>query len=255
MSGGQIHPIPALQRMAAIQARFAVRQPSSGFRELLKTATTAESATSGPPPTTATSTRANESVSLGELLSVRSGSSGTRFAGGARLASSAGGPRPLGQLTSPVGVSTYLLSRGVHRRNGRLQNTGVLAPVSGTTTGRGSLLAPAAVAWERMRAAASAEGVGIMATDTYRTWESQARAYSRYLDGSKTAHVLPPGESQHGLGLAVDLTNGTGVLRKTDAQWRWMSQNGPRYGWHPISNEAWHWEFRGVTDPVALRES
>lgn len=128
-------------------------------------------------------------------------------------------------------------------RNGRLDPSRLTA-VSGGWNGTGMLLPPAAASWERMRAAAAADGITLLAVDTYRSWETQAAARAEYEAGRKSAYVAPPGESLHGLGLAVDLTNGH-LIGPGDPEWEWMVANGPRFGWGPISNESWHWEYRG----------
>jgi LAS superfamily LD-carboxypeptidase LdcB len=96
-----------------------------------------------------------------------------------------------------------------------------------------------------MRAAAAADGIDLQVVDAYRSWEVQAAAYEDYLAGRKNANVLPPGTSEHGEGLAVDFTNGA-ILDEGDPEWRWLQQHGREYGWYPISNETWHWEFRGM---------
>ena len=161
------------------------------------------------------------------------------------------GPARVAAPLDPVdGVMTagqlqmYLFEHQIEQRNGRLTSAD-LVPISGTWHGRGSLLPPAASAWETMREAAAADGIDLRAIDTYRTWESQDRAHRRHLAGEKEANVLPAGTSEHGNGLAVDITNGS-IIDRGDPEWRWLDRNAARFGWHPISNEAWHWEFRGV---------
>ena len=117
--------------------------------------------------------------------------------------------------------------------------------VSGAWNGTGYLLPPAAAAWEEMRAAAAADGVELRAIDTYRSYDVQEGAYQAHLRGEKTANVLPPGESEHGNGLAVDITNGH-LVGVGDREYTWLRTNAAQYGWFPISNESWHWEFRGT---------
>lgn len=59
------------------------------------------------------------------------------------------------------------------------------------------------------------------------------------------------GRSFHGWGLAIDLNGPGGLLGFGDAQFAWLMENGPNYGWYlPFwagsggSNpEPWHWEF------------
>ena len=196
--------------------------------------TTAESEEGVAPPISldfASSTPYVRSVTLGGMVGV--------------------GPATVATPLDPVdGVMTarqlqmYLFEHQIEQRNGRLSSTD-LVPIGGTWHGRGSLLPPAAAAWEKMREAAAADGIQLMAIDTYRTWESQDRAHRQHLAGVKKANVLPAGTSEHGNGLAVDITNGS-IIDRGDPEWRWLDANATRFGWHPISNEAWHWEFRGV---------
>jgi LAS superfamily LD-carboxypeptidase LdcB len=58
-----------------------------------------------------------------------------------------------------------------------------------------------------------------------------------------------PGTSNHGWGLAVDLSGG--MSSYGSAQYKWMRENAPKYGWdNPTwaraggnKHEPWHWEF------------
>ncbi len=151
---------------------------------------------------------------------------------------------PEGSVMTSSQLNDYLRGNQVEPRNGRLEPQ-ELTPVSGSWHGNGSLLPPAAQAWELMRSAAALDGINLQAIDTYRTWGSQERAYQAHLRGEKTANVLPPGKSRHGAGLAVDITTGT-IIDRNDREWQWLDSNARSFGWHPISNETWHWEFRGV---------
>jgi hypothetical protein len=70
--------------------------------------------------------------------------------------------------------------------------------------------------------------------------------------------IARPGQSNHGWGRAVDFGNGQRVLSCSDTAFAWLQENGGRYGWvHPdwarcgrSSQEAWHWEWGGVTDDL-----
>lgn len=141
-------------------------------------------------------------------------------------------------------LEMYLFEHQVEQRNGHLHAEDLI-PVSGSWHGTGRLLPPAAASWEKMREAAAADGIDLMTIDTYRTWESQDRAHRQHLAGIKKANVLPAGTSEHGNGLAVDITNGS-IISRNDTEYQWLDRNAARFGWHGISNEAWHWEFRGV---------
>lgn len=148
-----------------------------------------------------------------------------------------------GKVLTPQ-LESFLRVHGIREQNGRLGDSGLMVPVSGSWHGNGKLLAPAAESWEQMRAAAAANGVDLRAIDTYRSYDVQASAYQDHLSGKKKANVLPPGRSEHGNGLAVDVTNGA-LVGPGDVEWDWLNANASRFGWHPISNESWHWEFRG----------
>ena len=155
---------------------------------------------------------------------------------------------PPRQLPTTIALSSelteYLRVHGIEARNGRLDRSELTA-ISGGWNGSGYLLPPAAAAWEEMRAAAAMDGVNLQAIDTYRSWEVQEGAYQAHLRGEKRANVLPPGRSEHGNGLAVDITNGH-IIGHDDPEHEWLEVNAARFGWYPISNETWHWEFRGV---------
>ena len=155
-----------------------------------------------------------------------------------------------GSMTPVDGVATrgelesYLAVHQVRGRNGRLHEV-ELTNISGGWSGQAKLLPPAAVAWEEMRAAAATDGIDLRLIGSYRDYHNQASAYEKYLSGEKSAPVARPGHSEHGNGLAVDVTNGA-VIGRDDPEWHWMSANARRFGFHPISSETWHWEFRGT---------
>jgi hypothetical protein len=89
----------------------------------------------------------------------------------------------------------------------------------------------------------------ICVTSAYRD-----RALQASLFANDPVMVAPPGRSQHGMGLAVDLCGG--IENFGSKQHEWMQENGPRFGWtHPSwaaidgsLPEPWHWEF-GQPDP------
>jgi hypothetical protein len=88
-------------------------------------------------------------------------------------------------------------------------------------------------------------GTNLTITDTYR---SLAEQYAVKEDKGDLAAT--PGYSNHGWGLAIDV-GGMGAHNTTT--YRWMTANGPRYGWsNPAwaqaggsKPEAWHWEYAG----------
>lgn len=152
---------------------------------------------------------------------------------------------PSGRVVSAADLDAYVRTLGLEERNGRLDGSELQSITGGWNGGDYALIPPAADAYEQMRAAAAQDGVNLQVIDAYRSWEVQAAAYEDYLAGRKKAHVLPPGTSEHGQGMAVDFTNGS-ILGQDDPEWAWLQNNARRFGWHPISNEAWHWEFRGA---------
>jgi D-alanyl-D-alanine carboxypeptidase len=180
-------------------------------------------------------------VTMGAMLGGPGGLSGVAAVGGIYPSSH---HAPDGSVMTSSQLNAYMRANQIEARNGRLESQ-ELTPVSGSWHGNGSLLPPAAHAWELMRTAAATDGINLQAIDTYRTWESQDRAYRAHLRGEKTANVLPPGKSRHGAGLAVDITTGN-IIDRSDREWQWLGSNARSFGWHPISNEAWHWEFRGL---------
>jgi LAS superfamily LD-carboxypeptidase LdcB len=54
-----------------------------------------------------------------------------------------------------------------------------------------------------------------------------------------------PGQSMHERGLAVDFTSGGGTVRSGSAAYRWLSANAPRFGFHNLPGEPWHWSTNG----------
>lgn len=96
-------------------------------------------------------------------------------------------------------------------------------------------------------------GNSIMVTDGYRTYAQQVITKAAKGDLAAT-----PGTSNHGLGLAADL--GGGINSFGTAQYNWMMENAPKYGWVNPSwaqqsgkkPEPWHWEFVGTTSGKAL---
>ncbi|WP_413452879.1 M15 family metallopeptidase [Georgenia phoenicis] len=119
--------------------------------------------------------------------------------------------------------------------NGKIP-AGVLAPIG--TDGEGhSMWAPAAANFNKLLAAAKADGIDIGINDSYRTYERQVELVDRlglYNEGGLAA---VPGTSNHGWGRAVDLhLNGEALT--------WMRANGEKYGFvEDTPRETWHWAF------------
>lgn len=73
----------------------------------------------------------------------------------------------------------------------------------------------------------------------------------RYVRVTGAAAAIP-GTSNHGLGVAVDLSTKIGFGTWNSAQYEWMAKNGPKYGWTNTEgravNEPWHWVYNANLD-------
>ena len=128
--------------------------------------------------------------------------------------------------------------------NGRLPSSELCdLPVPGEVR----LRAGAAVAFVRLNSAYRKHfGSGICVTDGYRT-----RAAQETLRRNKPRLAAVPGTSEHGWGLAVDLS--CGVQSYSSDEHAWLVDNAATYGWElpdwaqrdGTKPEPWHWEFVG----------
>jgi len=123
-----------------------------------------------------------------------------------------------------------------------------------------SLRKDAEAALESMAAAARRDGVTLVASSSYRSWEYQKGLYERNVRelGKETAdrESAPPGASQHQLGTAVDFGSITDDFARTRAG-KWLSAHAGEFGWSlsfPDGYEAvtgyrwecWHYRYIGV---------
>ena len=133
--------------------------------------------------------------------------------------------------------------------NGRIPAS-ALQPLSWAPT---HMLRPdAATQFERLNEAYRAQfGTDIGISSSYRTFAGQVQSRARH-----GRWAAPPGTSNHGWGVAVDLTGG--INRFGTPQHRWMRENAPAFGWilpdwaqeRGRLPEPWHWEFWGTPDPT-----
>lgn len=135
-------------------------------------------------------------------------------------------PGEYGALSPPTNLRAF--------GNGQIP-PGHLAEIG---VGQHRLSADAAAAFKQMRAAASAAGVDIGVTDSYRTLDQQVNLAQRKGLYSKGGLAAEPGTSNHGWGLAVDVdVNPTGQA--------WLRANGARFGFvEDVPREPWHWTYR-----------
>ncbi len=134
--------------------------------------------------------------------------------------------------------------------NGRLPASALCTvPPSGT-----ELRADAAEAWASLQEAfKEAHGRYPCVNNGYRSYAQQAKMHA-----SNPGMVAPPGTSNHGLGLALDLcTNSDG--QAGTAAWAWMDAHASAFGWdipywaRPGGSrpEPWHWEYVASGDRVS----
>ncbi|MBW9214521.1 M15 family metallopeptidase [Mumia sp. zg.B53] len=134
--------------------------------------------------------------------------------------------------------------------NGRLRASALCAvPGSGV-----QLRADAAEAWARLQEDfTKAFGRYPCVNNGYRSYAQQATMHA-----GNPGMVAPPGTSNHGLGLALDLCTAGDGAAGTSA-WSWMNANAPSYGWALPSwarpggsrPEPWHWEYVASGDRVS----
>lgn len=127
--------------------------------------------------------------------------------------------------------------------------------------------------------AAKKEGIYLTPFSGYRRYSTQERNYnnlteqymsqyglSREEAADKAATViLPPGTSEHNLGLAMDICNVYDSFANTD-EYAWLTKHAQDYGFilrytkekQPITGivpEPWHWRFVGVENAKKIKAS
>ena len=126
---------------------------------------------------------------------------------------------------------------------------GMLPPSSLAPVGVGSHKAQpvAADAFKAMRAAAAKDKVDLGITDSYRSYAAQVDVKRR-----KPNLAATPGKSNHGWGLAFDMSFGS---NQNSPGYKWMVQNASKFGFKgPLQKpfEPWHWEYKGGGSPDAM---
>jgi LAS superfamily LD-carboxypeptidase LdcB len=122
----------------------------------------------------------------------------------------------------------------------------------------------AATALHAMFAAAKADGIKLLVVSAYRSWEKQQELYERRVRQSGLAQgsVAKPGHSEHQLGTAVDLTDGSKehLLEESFGDTpagRWLREHAWTYGFavsftrhnQPQTGcipEPWHYRYWGI---------
>ncbi len=133
--------------------------------------------------------------------------------------------------------------------------------------------------YEQMYTAAKKDGIVLTPYSGYRSYERQERNYksltetymsdyglSRAEAAEKAATViLPPGTSEHNLGLAMDICNTKDSFAFTE-EYKWLTENAHKYGFilrytedkmsiTGIVDEPWHWRFVGVEYAEDIKNS
>ncbi|MGN6743139.1 MAG: M15 family metallopeptidase [Amnibacterium sp.] len=141
-----------------------------------------------------------------------------------------------------------------------------LVPVDVPHTNAPILQKPAALAVERMFAAARADGIHLASNSTYRPYDDQRRIYDGDVQNLGVAGAdrltARPGYSEHQTGLAIDIGTGSGRCDIDPCfggtpEGRWLAANACHYGFvlrypqgqEPVTGiefEPWHYRYVGI---------
>ncbi len=152
----------------------------------------------------------------------------------------------------------------------RPEETVDLASYSEIFRGRDGLFLDRKAAEElvRLSKAAETDGVTLIVSSAYRSFEYQNNLFRRFAekDGEDAAsrYSARAGMSQHQLGTTVDLGDITNAFAQSEAGF-WMNDNAGKFGWslsYPQNLEeltgykweSWHWRWIGV-DAVKMQEN
>ncbi len=133
--------------------------------------------------------------------------------------------------------------------------------------------------YEKMYSAAKKDGITLTPYSGYRSYDRQKRNYNNLTDkymgqynlsrteaAKKAATViLPPGTSEHNLGLAMDICN-TYDSFAGQKEYKWLVEHAHEYGFilrytaekKPITGivaEPWHWRYVGVEHAEKIKNS
>lgn len=164
---------------------------------------------------------------------------------------------PLETLLSGLGISTTALAeRGLRRYAPADQ---LICAEIGEDRREHRLTPEAAAAWQRMKAAALADGIELALVSAYRSIERQAEIVRGKLDAGQSLEEIllvsaPPGYSEHHTGRAIDIgTPGCASLEtafETTPAFAWLTRRAGEFGFslsYPEDNaagyqyEPWHW--------------
>ena len=96
------------------------------------------------------------------------------------------------------------------------------------------LQSKAAYALEELFKGAKEDGIILLGSSGYRSYQSQVNVYQKYYNenGKEYAeqYVAKPGTSEHQTGLAIDVTNESRCFDKTSKEAQWLANNAYKYG-------------------------
>ncbi len=133
--------------------------------------------------------------------------------------------------------------------------------------------------YNEMYAAAKKDGIILTPYSGYRSYQRQQRNYNNLTQQYMTQYglskedaaakaatvILPPGTSEHNLGLAMDICN-TNSTFKNQKEYKWLTEHAHEYGFilrytaekqsiTEIIPEPWHWRFVGVEYAEKIKNS
>ncbi len=153
-----------------------------------------------------------------------------------------GGPQAGPPQLAPPGAGGPAVQGAGLAAGDKSGQNGMLPPSSLAPVGIGQHKAQpvAADAFKAMRAAAQKDKVDLGITDSYRSYAAQVDVKRR-----KPNLAATPGRSNHGWGLAFDMSFGS---NQNSPGYKWMVQNASKFGFKgPLQKpfEPWHWEYVG----------
>ena len=124
-------------------------------------------------------------------------------------------------------------------------------------------------AFSKMRKDAAKQGLSLVNSSNYRSYDDQVRLYKKYVsrDGQQAADTYSarPGFSEHQTGLVIDLNSVSDAFAGTPEA-NWVAKNAHKYGFivrYPKGKEAitgyqyepWHIRYLGVKTATAVYQS
>jgi D-alanyl-D-alanine carboxypeptidase len=230
----------AMSRIAEIQALIASFHPTPTQPQRATVVTSTGSFTAAASRTSTTNAPSGLSFAsaLSQSIAAGAGNTGTSLIGTSLIGSGSTGTSLTGSTGTVTATRTLRTAAGAPVELAKYGN-GKIPAAALSSIGQGShtMWAPAAQAYQQLRAAAARDGVTIKATDSYRPYEQQVDLAQRKGLYSQGGLAAKPGTSEHGWGLSLDLDLNTKALT-------WMRAHAKDYGFDEnVPRESWHWTF------------